>query len=515
MHPIKPSHQSMFLLFSVVILAYFAPCNCDTKAATKIPFSAKLAELWNSRSDNSTDFYDFLQKDVLPRQESLKMDTETSLPEVFSHEESGLKKSIFPCELFHDHTNPKSVHRLKPSDVDLIAAMGDSITAAFAAKSRNVLEIFVEFRGVSWSAGGDKTLEEVTTLPNIIKKYNKNVKGYSVKTTPPKISIPWRSHLNVAVSGAIATDLPGQAETLIKRLKKYDDYEDSWKVLTLWIGGNDLCAYCKNDKHTPDKYIGGIRDALDMLHKEVPKMFVNLVQILDVTRLDVINSAYCKPLHYILCYCGTSDGEETKKEVSQVTLEYQRLVSELVNTGRYDTRDDFTVVIQPFFEQTALPKNPDGSADMSFIAPDCFHFSEKGHRAAALALWNNMIEPVGQKRLMWSKGEDFECPSKDLPYFYTNKNSNSTLRMAIEQESHLPSYLAGQESTHKRDQVKMADKKTNIEGKNSTTVAVVLLVSLVAMTIVVVAALVLKRKKAKYEKLNEQHQRRPASYSSI
>ena len=63
-------------------------------------------------------------------------------------------------------------------------------------------------------------------------------------------------------------------------------------------------------------------------------MFVNLVQILDVTRLDVINSAYCKPLHYILCYCGTSDGEETKKEVSQVTLEYQRLVSELVNTGR-------------------------------------------------------------------------------------------------------------------------------------------------------------------------------------
>ena len=40
-------------------------------------------------------------------------------------------------------------------------------------------------------------------------------------------------------------------------------------MLTLWIGGNDLCAYCKNDKHTPDKYIGGIRDALDMLHKEV------------------------------------------------------------------------------------------------------------------------------------------------------------------------------------------------------------------------------------------------------
>ncbi len=65
---------------------------------------------------------------------------------------------------------------------------------------------------------------------------------------------------------------------------------------------------------------------------------------------------------------------------------------------RYDTRDDFTVVIQPFFEQTKTPRNPDGSVDMSYFAPDCFHFSEVGHRSAALALWNSMIEPVGKKR---------------------------------------------------------------------------------------------------------------------
>jgi len=33
----------------------------------------------------------------------------------------------------------------------------------------------------------------------------------------------------------------------------------------------------------------------------------------------------------------------------------QELIKELVENGSYDTRDDFTVVIQPFFEDTVLP----------------------------------------------------------------------------------------------------------------------------------------------------------------
>ena len=33
----------------------------------------------------------------------------------------------------------------------------------------------------------------------------------------------------------------------------------------------------------------------------------------------------------------------------------QDLTHDLINSGRYDTRDDFTVVIQPFFKNTVLP----------------------------------------------------------------------------------------------------------------------------------------------------------------
>ena len=65
--------------------------------------------------------------------------------------------------------------------------------------------------------------------------------------------------------------------------------------------------------------------------------------------------------------------------------------------NRYDKRDDFTVVLQPFFDHTIIPRKPDGSVDRSFFAPDCFHFSGKAHAASALALWNAMLEPVGKK----------------------------------------------------------------------------------------------------------------------
>lgn len=32
-----------------------------------------------------------------------------------------------------------------------------------------------------------------------------------------------------------------------------------------------------------------------------------------------------------------------------------------------------------------------GTVDLTYLAPDCFHFSVKGHHNVATALWNNMV----------------------------------------------------------------------------------------------------------------------------
>ena len=61
---------------------------------------------------------------------------------------------MFPCKyLDKSYKKPKSVHKLRPGDIDIVAALGDSITSGTGALGKNLLELGNEYRGVSFSAG--------------------------------------------------------------------------------------------------------------------------------------------------------------------------------------------------------------------------------------------------------------------------------------------------------------------------------------------------------------------------
>ena len=56
--------------------------------------------------------------------------------------------------------------------------------------------------------------------------------------------------------------------------------------------------------------------------------------------------------------CGCGHGSNADEEgLSSLSREYQRVVQDLVNSGRYDGKSDFTVVNQPFLRETAPPAN--------------------------------------------------------------------------------------------------------------------------------------------------------------
>jgi hypothetical protein len=50
-------------------------------------------------------------------------------------------------------TRPNSVHKLRPGDINVVGAMGDSITAANGAASVNLLQGLIENRGLSFAIG--------------------------------------------------------------------------------------------------------------------------------------------------------------------------------------------------------------------------------------------------------------------------------------------------------------------------------------------------------------------------
>ena len=178
--------------------------------------------------------------------------------------------------------------------------------------------------------------------------------------------------------------MPTQAQRLVQRFKESTevDFNNDWKLITLFIGGNDLCRY-GNDKalHSPQRYIDEIRAGIDILYKEMPRTLVNLVSSIDSAQVKNLNiGLVCTVLHKFLCKTAAfPESDEFEKELNAVFEQYSNYTNNLIRPGKWDGRDDFTVVVQPMFQEFKIIYTESGEPDLSYFAPDCFHFSAKGH----------------------------------------------------------------------------------------------------------------------------------------
>ncbi|XP_065179526.1 phospholipase B1, membrane-associated-like [Sycon ciliatum] len=328
-----------------------------------------------------------------------------------------------------------SVHSLHPQDVKVVMAMGDSLTAGFGEMGVQGLEHdLLEWRGWSFSMGG---APNASTIPAYLKRYNPDLIGMSLGEHTwefcwglicPERRHPELDRLNAAQSFAMMYNLANgkgnQLSYLIEQLKADSriDFENDWKVLSIYIGSNDMCAGCDNSTAwqpvTYKLYKQYFRQVLTGLKAGIPRLFVNVVQLMHVSVVHnaTLHSEYCRSMHKSIfeweCSCAfsdTPDGLVMRQKMDNLTDLYNLALEEVVAEISAEKSDTFAAVIQPGFTQPVNETFP-----ISFLSTiDCFHPSLAAHIAMAKVLWNNMLSPKDKKLSTFDYQAPFMCPTAD------------------------------------------------------------------------------------------------------
>nr|CAH7756907.1 unnamed protein product [Callosobruchus chinensis] len=338
----------------------------------------------------------------------------------------------FPCA----HTTPlrsqevpKTAHQVRPGDIDVIGAIGDSITAGMGTSATDLLQLIVDDRGKSFSGGGEGNWRTTLTLPNILKVFNSNLVGY---TTKPSLTIEKSSRFNVAEAGAISADVPHMTKLLIDRMKTDPgvDITHHWKIITILIGANDFClelCYQKDPHDVLEKHRAHLQQALRSLRDSLPRTIVVLIPPPFIRPVVEFKDRppVCRMMHSFLCPClaGLAYWRQ-RTTFDDVMRKWQLLDIEIANSQEFDL-EDFTVIPLNMTLNYTFPKYPDGRTNYGYLSADCFHLSERGHARFANGVWNSLLEPFGSKSLDGSDTfSKFYCPTKEHPFIFTRRNSS-------------------------------------------------------------------------------------------
>lgn len=197
---------------------------------------------------------------------------------------------IFNCDTYEAPPRPTNdISKLNPAHVDLVMAMGDSISAAFAAKAG-----VQEDRDVAWSCG--EGTKDSKTFPWYISQYNRNVEGMSTKRALPMdlLHLPHgdyhkeTDHLNFAESsGAVHLgSLDEQYALMQDKRNDYENFDSAWKVLTVWMTANDVMDHCDYDINGTDylnNFVSKYDELLSNITSTTSNIYINLISTLDLS----------------------------------------------------------------------------------------------------------------------------------------------------------------------------------------------------------------------------------------
>ncbi|KAJ3159769.1 hypothetical protein HDU86_001421 [Geranomyces michiganensis] len=306
---------------------------------------------------------------------------------------------------------PTLVTDIRPDDIKVYMALGDSITAGLFEEGWEGLKTINENRFTAWSAGGKP---HTSTLSNFFQNFSPSLKGQSTGDNigltlcygplcPPQIYQPTQGY-NLALSGALVSNVHLEVDALIERVRvdRVVDVKNDWKYLTILIGANDLCLACAN-LMSPDTYERMLRLNIEKLRAAFPRMIIHISTMFKVSEIYGITKQkpYCATLRdiggFVECPCAFA-GKDTalggywrdkmNKAADAWNVRIMKIAKDYV--GKYE---DFAVIADPGTGGTPISK-----FGINYIsAVDCFHPSALAHALLARGTWNNLFHAQKDK----------------------------------------------------------------------------------------------------------------------
>ncbi|KAJ3022909.1 hypothetical protein HKX48_004953 [Thoreauomyces humboldtii] len=308
---------------------------------------------------------------------------------------------------------PTSVTDIRPDDIKVYMAIGDSITAGCFEEGWDGLKTVDENRSRSWSTGG---AAGTSTIANFMSQYNSKMSGASTGDNlleicygilcPAAVFPPYQKSwgYNMALSGATASDLSLEVSNLVKQVKADGivDVANDWKFLTILIGANDMCLACSN-LMSPDTYEATVRASIEALRAAFPRMIVHISTMFKVSEVYGITKQvpYCATLRnlggFVECPCAFT-GKDTwlggywRSKMDQAADAWNERIMSIAASyvGKYN---DFAVIADPGTGGTSI-----SDFGVDYISQvDCFHPSALAHAMLARGSWNNLFHTLATK----------------------------------------------------------------------------------------------------------------------
>ncbi|KAI8093289.1 uncharacterized protein BX664DRAFT_261746 [Halteromyces radiatus] len=281
---------------------------------------------------------------------------------------------MIDCPLLTPRQPARKISDLRADDIKVIIGIGDSVMAGFGAKgviNQNYISLntIKEARGVSFAMGGD---QGIVSLPNLIQYYSHDLYGSSIGEQIITVCFgdqfcPVGQYkesidvLNAAQSGARSLNLNHELDYLLQQLdkayKNNQAHSSDWKLMTIFIGSNDICHACVVNSSLPAPYTINVQQAIERIRLTIPNVLVQLVGMIRVDEIFTATQAYpsyCQPfahnnfvLHDHECMCAHSETNRTI--MAQLVPQYNdalQKVAAYYQSPMY-ANDSFAVVYHP------------------------------------------------------------------------------------------------------------------------------------------------------------------------